>query len=161
MIKYNKMTSSFGTNMQELRSKEETLNVGTKWTIEEDNKLVHEIADNKNYEEIALEHKRTIFGVKIRVISHIIYPKIKDCLVIDIESLSVKYRIDAMLLTRQINKIKSKEVIKQISVNQDKATQTQINNDVPTNKQILEYLQKLDNKMDEVNAKLDNLAWYK
>ena len=66
-----------------------------------------------------------------------------------------------MLLTRQINKIKSKEVIKQISVNQDKATQTLINNDVPTNKQILEYLQKLDNKMDEVNAKLDNLAWYK
>jgi hypothetical protein len=161
MIKYNKMTSSFGTNMQELRSKEETLNVGTKWTIEEDNKLVHEIADNKNYEEIALEHKRTILGVKIRVISCIIYPKTKDCLVIDIEGLSVKYRIDAMLLTRQINKIKSKEVIKQTSVNQDKATQTPINNDVPTNKQIFEYLQKLDNKMDEVNAKLDNLAWYK
>ena len=155
------MTSSFGTNMQELRSKEETLNVGTKWTIEEDNKLVHEIADNKNYEEIALEHKRTILGVKIRVISCIIYPKTKDCLVIDIEGLSVKYRIDAMLLTRQINKIKSKEVIKQTSVNQDKATQTPINNDVPTNKQIFEYLQKLDNKMDEVNAKLDNLAWYK
>jgi len=66
-----------------------------------------------------------------------------------------------MLLTRQINKIKNKEVIKQTSVNQDKATQTPINNDVPTNKQIFEYLQKLDNKMDEVNAKLDNLAWYK
>ena len=154
------MTSAFGTNMQELRSKEETLNVGTKWTIEEDNKLVQEIADNKAYEEIALEHKRTILGIKIRVISCIIYPKIKDCLVIDIQGLSVKYKIDASLLTRQINKIKSKEVIKQTSVNQDKATQTPIN-DIPTNKQILEYLQKLDNKMDEINAKLDNLAWYK
>jgi hypothetical protein len=152
---------TFGTNMHELRRKEETLNVGTKWTIEEDNKLVQEIIGNKTFEEIALEHKRTILGVKIRVISHIIYPKTKDCLVIDIESLSVEYKIDAMLLTRQINKIKSTEVIKQISVNQDKATQTLINNDVPTNKQILEYLQKLDNKMDEVNAKLDNLAWYK
>jgi len=147
--------------MQELRSKEETLNVGTKWTIEEDNKLVKEIADNKAYEEIALEHKRTILGVKIRVISHIIYPKTKDCLVIDIESLSVEYKIDAMLLTRQINKIKNKGVIKQISVNQDKATQTPINNDVPTNIRILEYLQQLDTKMDEINAKLDNLAWYK
>ena len=155
------MTSTFGTNMQELRSKEETLNVGTKWTIEEDNKLVKEIADNKAYEEIALEHKRTILGVKIRVISHIIYPKTKDCLVIDIESLSVEYKIDAMLLTRQINKIKNKGVIKQISVNQDKATQTPINNDVPTNIRILEYLQQLDTKMDEINAKLDNLAWYK
>ena len=154
------MTSAFGTNMQELRSKEETLNVGTKWTIEEDNKLVQEIIDDKSFEEIALEHKRTILGIKIRVISCIIYPKIKDCLVIDIQGLSVKYKIDASLLTRQINKIKSKEVIKQTSVNQDKATQTPIN-DIPTNKQILEYLQKLDNKMDEINAKLDNLAWYK
>ena len=154
------MTSAFRTNMQELRSKEETLNVGTKWTIEEDNKLVQEIANNKAYEEIALEHKRTILGIKIRVISCIIYPKIKDCLVIDIQGLSVKYKIDESLLTRQINKIKSKEVIKQTSVNQDKATQTPIN-DIPTNKQILEYLQKLDNKMDEINAKLDNLAWYK
>jgi len=154
------MASAFGTNMQELRSKEETLNVGTKWTIEEDNKLVQEIANNKAYEEIALEHKRTILGIKIRVISCIIYPKIKDCLVIDIQGLSVKYKIDESLLTRQINKIKSKEVIKQTSVNQDKATQTPIN-DIPTNKQILEYLQKLDNKMDEINAKLDNLAWYK
>ena len=146
--------------MQELRSKEETLNVGTKWTIVEDNKLVQEIIDDKSFEEIALEHKRTILGIKIRVISCIIYPKIKDCLVIDIQGLSVKYKIDASLLTRQINKIKSKEVIKQTSVNQDKATQTPIN-DIPTNKQILEYLQKLDNKMDEINAKLDNLAWYK
>jgi len=136
------------------------LNVGTKWTIEEDNKLVQEIANNKAYEEIALEHKRTILGIKIRVISCIIYPKIKDCLVIDIQGLSVKYKIDESLLTRQINKIKSKEVIKQTSVNQDKATQTPIN-DIPTNKQIFEYLQKLDNKMDEINAKLDNLAWYK
>ena len=154
------MTSAFGTNMQELRSKEETLNVGTKWSIEEDNKLVQEIADNKAYEEVALEHKRTILGIKIRVISCIIYPKIKDYLVIDIEGLSVKYKIDASLLTRQINKIKSKDVIKQTSVNQDKATQTPINNIEPTNK-IFEYLQKLDNKMDEINAKLSNLAWYK
>ena len=155
------MSSSFGANMQELRSKEETFNVGTKWIIEEDNKLVQEIADNKAYDEIALAHKRTILGVKIRVISHIIYPKIKDCLVIDIESLSLEYKIDAMLLTRQINKIKNKGVIKQKSLNEDRATQTPKNNDVPTNKQILEYLQQLDNKIDEINAKLDNLAWYK
>ena len=69
------MSSSFGTRMQELRTNDETMNVGTKWTIEEDNKLVQEITDNKTYEEIALEHKRTVYSIQLRVISCIIYPK--------------------------------------------------------------------------------------
>ena len=42
------MSSSFGTNMLQMRSVEETMNVGKKWTIEEDNKLVQEITENKN-----------------------------------------------------------------------------------------------------------------
>lgn len=48
---------------------EHTSNVGTKWTIEEELKLIQEINDNKSYEKIALEHKRTILGIKSRVIS--------------------------------------------------------------------------------------------
>ena len=42
--------------------------VGKNWLLEEDEKLV---------EEIALEHSRNIGGIKSRVISHIIYPKYK------------------------------------------------------------------------------------
>ena len=71
------MSSSFGTNMLKIRSEDDTMNVGKKWATEEDNKLLEEITDNKTYKEIALEHKRTVNGIELRVISYIIYPKIK------------------------------------------------------------------------------------
>jgi hypothetical protein len=153
---------SFGKSMLELRSKDDTLNVGTRWTIEEDNRLVEEIIENKTYEEIALEHKRTVHGIQCRVISHIIYPKIKyadnatnanatedDS---DMELISLEYKIDIYLLIRQINKIKMKG-----TVNKQKAKEN--TTDIPTNKKILEYLIMLDKKIDEINSKLDNLEY--
>jgi len=130
------MPSSFDTMMQELRSKKETLNAGTKWTIEEDNKLVQEIADNKTYEEIALEHKRTVYSIQLRVISRIIYPKIKDDLDVDMEKVALEYNIGTKELLYNINKLNE-----------------------PTNKQIFEYLKQLDNKINEINSKLDNLEY--
>jgi hypothetical protein len=152
------MTSSFGTMMQELRSKEETLNAGTKWTIEEDNKLVQEIADNKTYEEIALEHKRTVYSIQLRVISRIIYPKIKDDLDVDMEKIALEYNIIAKELLYNINKLKMKA-----AENWDKPVQKPSikpkHDDKPTNKQIFEYLKQLDNKINEINSKLDNLEY--
>jgi hypothetical protein len=68
-------TPPYGTNMLELKSED---NVGKKWTIEEDIKLAQEIAENKTYQEIAMEHKRTVNSIELRVISHIIFPKIRD-----------------------------------------------------------------------------------
>ena len=122
-----------------LRNNEETTNVGKKWYIEEDEKLVQEIHDNKSYEEIALEHKRTVTGIKSRVISHIIYPKYKENNM-DIEKISLEYNIDIELLKKYINKLDTKK-----SVN------------ITDNEKILEYLVKLDNKIDEINSKLDKL----
>ena len=83
-------------------------NVGTKWTIEEDNKLVQEITDNKTYEEIALEHKRTVYSIQLRVISRIIYPKIKDDVEIDMEKVALEYNISTKELLYNINKLKMK-----------------------------------------------------
>jgi hypothetical protein len=116
--------SSFGTRMLELRCNDETSNVGTKWTIEEDTKLVQEITENKTYEEIALEHKRSVHGIKLRVISHIIYPKIKDAATavadaadvaisdMDMEELALEYKIDTSQLIRHINKLKMNGIAK-------------------------------------------------
>ena len=161
--------SSFGTRMLELRCNDETSNVGTKWTIEEDTKLVQEITENKTYEEIALEHKRSVHGIKLRVISHIIYPKIKDGVSvatsvadaadaadadIDIEELALEYKIDTSQLIRHINKLKMKGIAKK-----EKQKPRPINDDMPTNKEILEYLKQLDNKINEINSKLDNLEY--
>ena len=90
---------TLGTRLKELRSNEDTSNAGTKWTIDEDKNLVQEIVDNKSYEEIALEHKRTILSIKLRVISHIIYPKYKDDIENNIEKISIEYKIDNELIT--------------------------------------------------------------
>jgi hypothetical protein len=38
-----------------------------KWLPEEDTKLIQEIIDDKTFEEIALEHKRTVLAIKSRV----------------------------------------------------------------------------------------------
>jgi len=141
---------TLGTRLKELRSNEDTSNAGTKWTIDEDEKLVQEIADNKSYEEIALEHKRTILSIKSRVISHIIYPKYKDDIENNIEKISIEYKIDNELIIKYINKLKTNNNI-QKSVNNHKPD-TKIDN-----KEVLEYLQQLDKKMNDINTKLDIL----
>jgi hypothetical protein len=138
--------------LQDLGSNNETINIGKKWTIEEDDRLVQEFMDNKTYEEIALEHKRTVNSIELRVISRIIFPKIKDDLEKGID-------IDTSQIIRHIKKIKIKA-----SKNKDKSEQKPINkpkqkDDEPTNKQILEYLKQLDNKINEINSKLDNLEY--
>lgn len=127
-----------------LKEKEETSNVGKKWTTEEDEKLVKEIKDKKTYEEIALEHKRTITGIKSRVISHIIYPIYKDLQEeeINIQEISNEYKIDAWIIDKKFKQMKTKP---------ERKPETNVD------KQLFEYLQLLERKMDEINIKLDKL----
>jgi hypothetical protein len=152
------MSSSFGTNMLQMKSVEETINVGKKWTIEEDNKLVQEITENKTYEEISLEHKRTVNSIQLRVISHIIYPKIKNDVETNMENVALEYNIGTKKLLYNINKLKMKA-----TENKDKPSKKSIqkskHDEEPTNKQIFEYLKQLDNKINEINSKLDNLEY--
>jgi hypothetical protein len=135
---------TLGTRLKELRSNEETSNAGTKWTIDEDKQLVQEIVDNKSYEELALEHKRTILSIKSRVISHIIYPKYKDNIENEIEKISIEYKIDNELIIKYINKLKKN--------NNNTVLDTKIDN-----KDVLEYLRQLDIKVNDINTKLDIL----
>lgn len=156
------MSSSFGTRMLKMRRVEETMNVGTKWTIEEDNKLVQEITDNKTYEEIALEHKRTVYSIQLRVISRIIYPKIKDDIEIDMEKVALEYNIRTKELLYNINKLKMKATENKDNLEHKpskKPIQKPKHEEEPTNTQIFEYLKQLDNKINEINSKLDNLEY--
>jgi len=144
--------------MLQMRSVEETMNAGKKWTIEEDIKLLEEFTENKTYEEIALEHKRTAYSIQLRVISHIIYPKIKDDVEIDMEKVALEYNISTKELLYNINKLKMKA-----TENKEKPSKKHIqkskDEEEPTNKQIFEYLKQLDNKINEINSKLDNLEY--
>lgn len=133
----------------DLRSDDDTINIGKKWTIEEDIKLAQEITENKTYEEIAMEHKRTVNSIQLRAITHIIFPKIKDDLEKGID-------IDTSQIISHVNKIR----IKKTTVNKDKPIKNPLQKEYTlTNKEILDYLKKLDSKMDEINSKLDNLEY--
>ena len=119
-------------------------NVGKKWTIDEDNQLLNEVNNAKNYDIIALNHKRTKNAIILRVISHIIYPKFYDN---DNdnndENISKEYDIDIELLRRNINKIKNK--------NKNKSSikpkpEIKIN----YNEKILEQLLLLNKKIDNL-----------
>ena len=95
---------------------EEKSRVGVRWTEQEDIKLDEEVSENKSYEDIAIEHKRTIVGIKLRVIHKIIYPKYKNN--IDINDLATEYKIDKEELEKNINIIANqKEKIKKVKTN--------------------------------------------
>ena len=87
-----------------LRRNEETSRAGSKWLPDEDEKLVKEFTDKKTFEEIALEHKRTIGGIKSRIISHILYKEYKEGIK-TIDDLSNEYNIERELVEKHINKI--------------------------------------------------------
>ena len=94
----------------ELQHNEETSRVGNKWLPEEDYKLLKEITDKKSFEDIALEHKRTIVGIKARVISHILYAQYKDGIK-TIDELSYEYNIEKNLVEKYIRTINNNNAI--------------------------------------------------
>jgi hypothetical protein len=142
--------------MQSLINYEETSRVGKRWTEDEDNILVQELK-TKTYEEIAHEHKRTITGIKSRVISRIIYPKYKETIEDNIEEIAIAYNIDNELIIKYINKINNKETINnKIKNNKEtKSNKTEINK--TEIKQILEHLEKIDNKVNDLDINLSRL----
>jgi len=111
-------------------------NIGKKWTITEDEQLLQEVNNNKNYDIIALNHKRTKNAIILRVISHIIYPLYYNDTNdnnnddINYEIISKEYNIDIELLKKNINK--KKEIKKEI------------------NEKILEELILLNKKIDKL-----------
>ena len=129
-------------------------NAGKKWTNKEDEQLLEEINDNKSYDEIALNHKRSKYAIILRVIPQIIYPKYydnendndndnnDDNNDITNEIISKEYNIDIELLKRNINNIKIK---KSIISNRKEKEITKENKEIKINynEKILEQLDNL------------------
>lgn len=88
--------------------------VGKKWVDEEDAILIEEITNKIPLEDIALEHKRTIVGIKSRIISKIMYPKYKNDNV-SMDDLAIEYNIEKELVEKYINKIEERSQNKKIS----------------------------------------------
>ena len=132
-------------------------NIGKKWTITEDEQLLQEVNNNKNYDVIALNHKRTKNAIILRVISHIIYPLYNnnnnnddnnnddnnnDDNNINYEIISKEYNIDIELVKRNIYKYKNKNSI------QNNKKEKEIKKNI--NEKILEELILLNKKIDKL-----------
>ena len=132
--------------MDNLRKNEETSRVGKKWTVEEDEELMKELNDKKSYEEIALNHKRTIGGIKSRVICNILYLHYKDKSK-TIEELSLEYNIENDLVLKYINKMDNK-----IDNKMDDKMEIKDSNEST----ILKYIDKKEIKKDsEIKTKVN------
>ena len=144
--------------MDNLLNKEETSRVGKKWLLEEDEELMKELIDKKSYEEIALNHKRTIGGIKSRVICNILYLHYKDKSK-TIEELSLEYNIENDLVLKYINKMEIKDSdkndnlkhINKIEV-KDSGLKTKINIQI-----LYEKIISLENKMLSIEKKIDTI----
>jgi hypothetical protein len=152
------------TEMANLRKNEETSRIGAKWSNEEVEELMKELIDKKSYEEIALNHKRTIGGIKSRVICLILYLQYKDKSK-TIEELSLEYNIENDLVLKYINKMKIKDsnestiestILKYIDKNEikDSEIKTKVNIEILYDKII-----SLENKMLSIEQKLDTIIY--
>ena len=151
--------------MDNLRKNEETSRVGKKWAVEEDEELMKELNDKKSYEEIALNHKRTIGGIKSRVICNILYLHFKDKSK-TIEELSLEYNIEIDLVLKYINKMDNKMEIKdfnestilkyidKIEIKKYSEIKTKVNIEILYDKII-----SLENRMLSIEKKLDAIIY--
>lgn len=104
-------------------------NIGMNWSVFEDKQLIDEISNNKCFEEIALNHKRSVIGIKSRIFFHIIYPKHGYNL--DISKISTEYKIEEGLISKLIDIKKNKKNLNK--------------------KNILGFLQKMSDKQTLLN----------
>ena len=130
-------------NYQALRNKEETARVGSKWTKEEDEQLIAELSNDMSYDDIANAHKRTIVGIKSRVISQIILPICRDD---NIDELSFKYNIDKDMIQKYIDKTNIRSSIQ---------TTTRHNTANGNKLSLLQRFSQMENKLIALEHKLD------
>jgi hypothetical protein len=140
--------------MANLQKNEETSRIGKKWLQEEDDKLLRELYDKKTYEEIALNYKRTIGGIKSRVVCNILYLQYKNYRR-TIEELALEYNIENDLVIKYINKMENKEsndLIEKNTEKQDYQIKSNVNIELLYDKII-----SLETKMLTIEQKLDSI----
>jgi hypothetical protein len=145
--------------MVSLRNNEETSRVGKKWLQEEDEELMRELSDKKTFEEIALNHKRTIGGIKSRVISNILYLQYKNKSK-TIEELSSEYNIEIDLVIKYINKLEIRDSQQTKALQYIDKIQDKKSNDSNVNIELLyDKIKSLETKILAIEGKLDSIIY--
>jgi hypothetical protein len=145
--------------MVSMRNNEETSRVGKKWLQEEDEELMRELSDKKTFEEIALNHKRTIGGIKSRVISNILYLQYKNKSK-TIEELSSEYNIEIDLVIKYINKLEIRDSQQTNALQYIDKIQDKKSNVSNVNIELLyDKIKSLETKILAIEGKLDSIIY--
>ena len=109
-------------NLQELRLNPETYNAGKKWETNDDELLIKLFNEDKSYQEIAKEFKRTIGSIRARIIDKIIFPEYNKE---NIKELAEKYKFDDVeylerIIKARIAKEEKSKIAKKILENETK-----------------------------------------
>jgi hypothetical protein len=134
----------FGSVIKELKNQLETSNAGSRWSDEENEQLLEELKNNKSYEDIAKNHKRTITAIKAHVICYVIFPIYNiDEIESKIDEISEKYNIEPEIIIRYVKKqIKNNENIKVV------------NKEITVNKR----LENIENILIKLNEQIDKIT---
>jgi uncharacterized membrane-anchored protein YjiN (DUF445 family) len=125
---------------------------GSRWT-EEDDSILKKHIDNENYdyEEISIELKRSLNGIRARVIDKFIHPKYKEGSTIT--ELSKIYKIYPDEISRKINRIEDNYIsVPDITGNSTSIIRKLIDKDTKEDKldKIIEFLEKIDDKLGKM-----------
>jgi hypothetical protein len=144
--------SNFGAKLKELKENPNTENTGTKWTEEDDKKLMVMVKNDLlkygkiNYNNIALEFKRTNGSIVARIKLNV-YKMIND--ETNVEELCEKY---------QINKMDMDFFIEQQSKREKKSKSTISNDDI--HNLLLSFKDEIDEikrYIKSINSKLKRI----
>jgi Mor family transcriptional regulator len=139
------------TNCEKLRSNPETCNAGKKWDTDEDELLIKLFNENKSYEEIAKEFKRTVGSIRARIIDKIIFPEYNND---NFNELAEKYKFDDVLYLERIIKaqIAKKERSKENSIITKKLFENETKEDYDIRMQEIKE-KKLNKKIEKKEIK--------
>jgi hypothetical protein len=131
---------------------------GYRWTEEDDSILKNHIEnENYDYEEISKELKRSLNGIRARVIDKVIHPKYKEG--VSITELSKIYKIYPDEISKKVKKFDDDEYIRisDITGNTSSIIRKLIDKDTNDNKldKIIEYLEKIDDKLGKMVNKIE------
>jgi len=129
-----------------MQNNPELSNHGKKWDNEDDLKLIKYVEENKSYDDIAFEFKRTIGSIRTRVLDKIIFMEYNDD---NCQELSIKYGYEDVEYLKKCLENKKRICEEKLKPKEEKVKKTKV---IKEN-----ILKKIMYRLDIIEKRLDLL----
>jgi len=120
---------------------------GSRWTEEEVQQLILKASTNKNLQDIAREHKRTFYSIKLKLFQQAI--RIMEVEKLNFEEIAKRLNINAYEIEAYKIKLDAEEEYKQLKYEKEKKNDIQIINMQKDIRSMQNDIKELNRKMDE------------